>query len=82
MQCSLRGSNPASQTSDTTAAQSIFSLRLPIIPVPIRVAPLDEGREGGLFLLEEAADLFGEGMIALQGQRGDGLARPGIRRAG
>ena len=42
-----------------------FSLRLPIIPIPVRVAPLDEGREGGLFCLEEAADLFGEGVLAL-----------------
>jgi len=59
-----------------------LELHLPIIPVPVRVAPLDEGRDGGLFLLEVADDLFGEGVMTLQGQRGDCLARPAIRRAG
>ena len=36
-----------------------------MIPIPVRVGSGDEGREGGLFLIEEAADLFGEGVMAL-----------------
>ena len=45
------------------------------------MAPLDEGREGRFFGLEEAADLFGEGVMALQGQRGDCLAQQRVEIA-
>ena len=52
-----------------------------MIPIPVRMAPLDEGREGRFFCLDKSADLFGEGVMALQGQRGDCLAQQRVEIA-